>query len=71
MKILRRIEVTAVETGKTRVMTHQQFFKTFGKREGKEILAGYAPNVVAVAVAYDADDTSRVATDCDPIEGVL
>jgi hypothetical protein len=35
------IEVTVSSTGKTVQMTAREFYKTFGKAEGKEILAGY------------------------------
>lgn len=68
MTIQRRIEVTSIETGKTRIMTRTEFFKTFGRAEGKEILAEYGGSIVAVAVAYDSEDTTRRATDCDGAE---
>lgn len=44
------IEVTSVETGVTKVMSRVKFFNKFGKSEGREILKGYLPNIVAVRV---------------------
>lgn len=63
MALLRRIQVTVFETGKTHTMTRPKFFKTFGRAEGKEILAGYGGNICAVAVVYDSNDTSKIAFD--------
>lgn len=63
MATIRRIEVTVFATGKTHVMTRPQFFKTFGKAEGREILAGHGGEVSATAVVYDTNDTSKVAFD--------
>lgn len=44
------IEVTSMDSGKTERMTRAEFDKRFGVEEGKEILAGYAPHIVAVEV---------------------
>ncbi len=42
------IQVTLIDNGKTLNMTGKEFFSHFGKNEGKEILEGFAPHVVAV-----------------------
>ena len=41
------ITVYNTETGKTNWFTQKEFDEYFGKDEGKEILAGYAPHLVA------------------------
>lgn len=47
---MKRVEVTSMDTGVTRVMTLAQFYKYFGKAEGKEILAGYLPHILAILI---------------------
>jgi hypothetical protein len=42
------VEVTSLDIGKTERMTLAAFYRLFGKDEGKEILAGYLPHIVAV-----------------------
>jgi hypothetical protein len=44
------IEVYSVDTGKTSRQSLLDFFTEFGENEGLEILEGYSPNIVAVAV---------------------
>ncbi len=44
------VEVYSVDSGKTTCYSKQGFFKEFGKVEGKEILQGHLPNLVAVEV---------------------
>lgn len=50
MKQASIIEVTNCENGYSRKMTRKEFDAIFGKEEGKELLAGYHPAVVAVEV---------------------
>jgi hypothetical protein len=48
-----KIEVTTFNTlnqSVTEVLTRAKFDKKFGKAEGKEILAGYLPHIVAVEI---------------------
>lgn len=42
------ITVTWIETGVTRTMFRKDFFECFGDDEGKEVLVGYHPVIVAV-----------------------
>lgn len=57
-----KIEVTSIDTGKTEIMSKKEFFETFGKDEGKEILKGHSPNIVAIELNHDVtlDQIKRV-----------
>ena len=44
------IEVTFIDNGSRVIMLGKEFFEYFGQLEGREILEGYAPHIVAVPV---------------------
>lgn len=44
------IEVTSMDSGKTKQMTKREFFKHFGKDMGAGILSGEWPHIVAVEI---------------------
>jgi hypothetical protein len=43
----------------TKRMTVREFYKTYGKVEGKEILAGYLPHITATRVTVGHDDSKK------------
>ena len=45
------VQVTWIETGVSRTMWRGDFFETFGADEGKEVLAGMLPHIVAVEIS--------------------
>lgn len=42
------VEVTNCENGFVKVMSLKEFYRDFGKDEGKELLAGHHPSLVAI-----------------------
>lgn len=44
------IQVTWIESGVTRTMWKDDFFECFGEDEGKEVLAGHMPHIVATII---------------------
>lgn len=57
----RLIEVWSSDTGVSKRMTRAEFFKTFGKAEGKEILDGYLPNIQAIEIKVAETEEERNA----------
>jgi hypothetical protein len=62
---MKLIEVTSTDTGYTKRVSRREFDEHFGVAEGKEILAGYLPNIVAVEI----EPTLHAATLCEKVDG--